>query len=133
MAWRLATWPTRRSPSLVYATTDGVRRWPSSLTITFGSRPSMMATTLLVVPRSIPMILDIEVHLLGGERGKSPSGMFVLVGNLRAHFPGSSGARCITHFAQPPLWLCNGAVTRRVNPLLPLGMTRHGIVAGFML
>ena len=29
MAWRLATWPTRRSPLLVNATTDGVVRWPS--------------------------------------------------------------------------------------------------------
>ena len=29
MAWRLATWPTRRSPLLVNATTDGVVRSPS--------------------------------------------------------------------------------------------------------
>ena len=56
MAWRLATWPTSRSPSFVNATTDGVMRLPSSLAMTLGSRPSMIATTLLVVPRSIPMI-----------------------------------------------------------------------------
>ncbi len=54
---RLATWPTRRSPLLVKATTEGVVRFPSALGITFGSPPSMTATTLLVVPRSIPMIL----------------------------------------------------------------------------
>jgi large subunit ribosomal protein L31 len=41
------------------ATTDGVRREPSSLTMTLGSLPSMMATTLLVVPRSMPMILPM--------------------------------------------------------------------------
>ena len=34
-------------------------RDPSSLTITLGSRPSMIATTLLVVPRSMPMILPM--------------------------------------------------------------------------
>ena len=58
-AWRLATWPTRRSPVLVTATTDGVRRLPSALVMTTGWPPSMTATTELVVPRSIPMILDM--------------------------------------------------------------------------
>ena len=33
-AWRLATWPTSRSPSLVKATTDGVVRPPSALGMT---------------------------------------------------------------------------------------------------
>src|SRR5688572_32969836 len=56
-AWRLATWPTRRSPVLVNATTDGVSRLPSGLVMTTGSPPSMTATTELVVPRSMPMIL----------------------------------------------------------------------------
>ena len=59
MAWRRATWPTRRSPSLVNATTDGVVRPPSALGITTGSPPSMTATTELVVPRSIPMTLPM--------------------------------------------------------------------------
>ena len=31
MAWRFATWPTRRSPVLENATTDGVVRAPSAL------------------------------------------------------------------------------------------------------
>src|SRR5882672_8213219 len=61
MAWRLATWPTRRSPVLVKPTTDGVVRPPSSLGMTLGSPPSMTATTELVVPRSIPIILGIFV------------------------------------------------------------------------
>src|SRR6185436_10335007 len=59
MAWRLATWPTSRSPVLVKATTDGVVRWPSALGITVGFPPSMTATHELVVPRSMPMILPI--------------------------------------------------------------------------
>ena len=57
IAWRLATWPTSRSPVLVKATTEGVVRLPSALGMTLASPPSMTATTLLVVPRSIPMIL----------------------------------------------------------------------------
>ena len=58
-AWRLATWPTRRSPFLAKATTEGVVRPPSALAMTVGSPPSMTATQELVVPRSIPMILLI--------------------------------------------------------------------------
>jgi hypothetical protein len=60
-ACRLATCPTRRSPDLVNATTDGVSRPPSGFVITTGSPPSMTATTELVVPKSIPMILLIQI------------------------------------------------------------------------
>src|SRR5208283_1919241 len=60
MAWRFATCPTSRSPSLRNATTDGVVRLPSSLVSTLGSRPSIIATTLLVVPRSMPMIFPTK-------------------------------------------------------------------------
>src|ERR1700761_4290667 len=59
MAWRFATWPTRRSPLLVNPTTDGVVRPPSSLGITLGSPPSITATTEFVVPKSIPIIFAI--------------------------------------------------------------------------
>src|SRR5437899_7098494 len=58
-ACRFATWPTRRSPVLVIATTDGVVRAPSWLGITTGSPPCITATTEFVVPRSIPIILLI--------------------------------------------------------------------------
>src|ERR1700730_1531676 len=58
-AWRLATCRTRRSPDLVMATTEGVVRVPSWLGITTGSPPCITATTELVVPRSIPIILLI--------------------------------------------------------------------------
>jgi len=63
-ACRLAVMPTRRSLP-VNATTDGVSRLPSALAITWGSDPSMMATTEFVVPRSIPMIFDIGTSLAG--------------------------------------------------------------------
>src|SRR6267154_3545951 len=58
-ACRLATWPTSRSPVLVIATTEGVVRAPSWLGITTGAPPCMTATTELVVPKSIPIILLI--------------------------------------------------------------------------
>ena len=58
-ACRLADAPTRISPSSWYATTEGVVRAPSEFSITFGWPPSMMATQLLVVPRSMPMILPM--------------------------------------------------------------------------
>src|SRR5271157_63277 len=59
MAWRLATWPTSRSPLLVNPTTDGVVRVPSWLAMTVGCPASITATQEFVVPRSIPMIFPI--------------------------------------------------------------------------
>src|SRR5690242_9868092 len=53
-AWRLATSPTRTSPDLAKATTDGVVRAPSAFAMTVGSPPSRTATTEFVVPRSMP-------------------------------------------------------------------------------
>jgi hypothetical protein len=44
---------------LVKATTEGVNRLPSSFIITFGSPPSITATTELVVPKSIPIALPM--------------------------------------------------------------------------
>src|SRR5580700_3700280 len=74
-AWRFATCPTRRSPPLVIATTEGVVRAPSWLGITTGSPPCMTATTELVVPRSIPIILLILVLPFGGYSFRAyPSG-----------------------------------------------------------
>ena len=54
-AWRLAAWPTSRSPESVKATIEGVVRAPSEFSMTLVSPPSMTATHELVVPRSIPM------------------------------------------------------------------------------
>src|SRR5689334_3134176 len=64
IAWRLATWPTSRSPDFDIATTDGVSRLPSALGMTVGSPPSSTDTTELVVPRSIPITLAIKLILL---------------------------------------------------------------------
>src|SRR5688500_12298882 len=62
-AWRLATVPTRRSPESVNATTDGVVRPPSAFSSTVGSPPSITATQLLVVPRSMPIVFANFVSL----------------------------------------------------------------------
>src|SRR5580704_14591482 len=73
IACRLATCPTRRSPPLVMATTEGVVRAPSWLGMTVGSPPCITATTELVVPKSIPIILLIDLLLwrpLGVSQGK---------------------------------------------------------------
>src|SRR5881409_1423052 len=63
IAWRLATCPTRISPSFVKPTTEGVRRLPSWFAITVGLPPSTTETTELVVPRSMPMTFAITVWL----------------------------------------------------------------------
>src|SRR5690242_19165386 len=59
IAWRFATSPTRTSPVLEKATTEGVVRAPSALGMTDGSPASSTATTELVVPRSMPTALDM--------------------------------------------------------------------------
>ncbi|CRH92142.1 Uncharacterised protein [Chlamydia trachomatis] len=57
-AWRFAASPTMISPFL-NDTTEGVVRLPSGFAIIFDSFPSRTATAELVVPKSIPMILDM--------------------------------------------------------------------------
>ena len=47
------------SSSLVYATMEGVVLSPSLFSITFAWSPSIMATHEFVVPKSIPITLDI--------------------------------------------------------------------------
>src|SRR4051812_24820919 len=73
IAWRLATSPTRTSPALLKATTDGVVREPSELGMTTGSPPSRTATTELVVPRSMPTALAMLrcscVRWMGAQPG----------------------------------------------------------------
>src|SRR6478735_3274923 len=66
IAWRLATSPTSTSPALEKATTDGVVREPSALGMTTGSPASSTATTELVVPRSIPTALGMEISSWSG-------------------------------------------------------------------
>src|SRR5438874_713153 len=61
IAWRLATSPTSTSPAFEKPTTDGVVRDPSALGMTVGSPASSTETTELVVPRSIPTALGMEI------------------------------------------------------------------------
>ena len=69
-AWRLAGWPTKRSPESLNATMDGVVRAPSAFSITLASLPSMTATQEFVVPRSMPMtLLMSSLSLSAGGRG----------------------------------------------------------------
>ena len=63
-ACRLAGVPTRRWPSLVNATTDGVVRPPSAFGMTVGSPPSMTAMHEFVVPRSMPITFAMRERSL---------------------------------------------------------------------
>src|SRR5687768_12104804 len=75
--------PTRTSPLSVQATTEGVVRAPSSFTRTLTSPPSMIATTELVVPRSMPMtFLDPKIKNLRLSGGLKPNGSSSRAGNI---------------------------------------------------
>src|SRR3954469_1256768 len=58
---RRAGVPTSRWPSFENATIDGVVRPPSEFGMTVGSPPSRTAMHELVVPRSMPMVLAMEL------------------------------------------------------------------------
>ena len=58
IACLFASSPTRTSSDL-NATIEGVVLFPSAFAITVGSPPSSIATTLFVVPKSIPTALPM--------------------------------------------------------------------------
>jgi hypothetical protein len=103
-AWFFADWPTRTSPFLAKATTDGVVREPSEFAMTVGSPPSRTVTTELVVPRSIPTARAMGMASLpcaGVVLVRSWSGSHHLArgplnfpahpnGRIRTVFPGST-------------------------------------------
>jgi len=60
-ACRRASAPTRRLPLRAIATTEGVMRYPLRLGMTVGTPPCTVATTELVVPRSMPMTSSPKV------------------------------------------------------------------------
>src|SRR5215213_1708509 len=64
-AWRLAIWPTSRSPLSVKPTTVGVVRPPSLFGMICTAPPSRTETQQLVVPKSIPIAFPIDS---GSER-----------------------------------------------------------------
>src|ERR1044072_4283309 len=92
-AWRLATVPTRRSPLAVNATTDGVVRPPSAFSMTVGSPPSRTAMHELVVPRSMPMVLAME---LGGSFSVVDEAICVAVWQILARLPRDPGHNSAT-------------------------------------
>src|SRR6267143_5989354 len=73
-ACRRASWPTRRSPDFVKATTDGVVRPPSAFGMTTGSPASMTAMTEFVVPRSMPTVFAISWFSLKDVLAPAPQG-----------------------------------------------------------
>src|SRR5436305_41436 len=129
IAWRLATWPTSRSPDLAKATTDGVMRPPSELVMTCGSPASMAATTEFVVPRSMPMILPIGSVLLRIRyvrvRGVRVRGIRVhgRVGRVVGHAHQGGSQDALTE-AVAPLDLVDHQVVGVVARLL----VHHGLV-----
>ena len=58
-----AAWPTKVSSLSVNATIEGVVLAPSAFSITLALPPSITATQLLVVPKSIPITLPIIFSL----------------------------------------------------------------------
>src|SRR5450631_350292 len=72
-ACRLAISPTRTSPFLANATTDGVVRPPSALAMIVASPPSRTATAELVVPRSMPTARAISYLLYDESFGEHQS------------------------------------------------------------
>src|SRR5688572_19467220 len=85
-ACRLATSPTSTSPDLAKATTEGVVRAPSALAMTVGSPPSRTATTLFVVPRSMPTARA----MLGYLRGCGTGCLRVICGAILATAPATA-------------------------------------------
>jgi hypothetical protein len=68
IACRFAIAPTNRSPAFENATIDGVVRPPSALGMSSGFPASITATHEFVVPRSIPIILDIQTSFIFSYR-----------------------------------------------------------------
>src|SRR3712207_6511125 len=100
-AWFFADCPTRTSPFLANATTEGVVREPSEFAMTVGSPPSRTVTTELVVPRSMPTAramgggLSLPVCFGGAVVAGQPASAHLARGplNFPAHDNGTSSRR----------------------------------------
>src|SRR5271155_1386548 len=99
-AWRLAGWPTRRSPSSLKATIEGVVRMPSAFSMTFAVLPSITATHEFVVPRSIPMTFPMVLisfflrqvgWALTAHQSKPPSDQMLAILRREPHIGGGQG------------------------------------------
>src|SRR5512141_724146 len=125
-AWRLAGWPTRRSPSSVKATIEGVVRMPSAFSMTFGVLPSMTATHELVVPRSMPMTLPMVLPLnlrQAGRAASAPEGVGGSSADPLIQPPGYANHRgfrgLLAHIGGPPAPVRQGLTNSRAGRLGP--------------
>src|SRR6202162_87284 len=107
-AWRLAGWPTRRSPASVNATIEGVVFRPSVFSMILGVLSSLTAARELVVPRSMPMTLPI---------------LSILV--LSADRPGPCGTRKKRRAGLPPALDRPWSDPSYISPATPAGSERH--------
>src|SRR5277367_3843377 len=103
------------SPLVEKATTDGVSRLPSWLGMTVTSFPSITATTLLVVPRSIPMIFSPSDTTRLLSHGDSVARIGTWTCNPGSHAPAET--EILPHVPRAP----RSRITRRrpVCPALP--------------
>src|SRR6266516_4787908 len=102
IAWRLAGWPTRRSPSSLKATIDGVVRMPLAFWMTFAVLPSITATHEFVVARSIPMTFPMVLisfflrqvgWALTAHQSKPPNDQMLAILRQCASYRRGGGAR----------------------------------------
>src|SRR6476660_5353961 len=119
-AWRLATAPTRTSPDLAKATTDGVVRAPSAFAMTVGSPPSRTETTEFVVPRSIPTAraMVCTSSCAPATRPEGVSGVCLIC------WVPTRLSRCCKFVKQPEsdqLNSCHRTQRRRGGPMFPPG------------
>src|ERR1700722_8168031 len=90
IACRRASWPTRRSPCGVKATTDGVVLDPSAFGITVGWPATVAEITELVVPRSMPTATAITTSCKRSAR----LGAQATVASPNGSGPRAPGAVC---------------------------------------
>src|SRR5881227_695596 len=124
-ACRFATVPTRRSPDLANATTDGVVRPPSAFSMTVGSPPSSTAMHEFVVPRSIPIVFPICVLLLLVHKNLSES---------VADFDAPAGSFRVHRGAKPSARRLSGermSDRARMRCTTQQAVAAKGVVAGF--
>src|SRR5207244_22824 len=120
-AWRLAAWPTSRSPASVKATIDGVVRPPSLFSMTLALLPSMTATQEFVVQRSIPITLLMGTSCQKQDRSARESTVPI---PRKTRQPHRAAAR-VVYVAAPAAATGGGPRARGRRPRLQVGRV-HG-------
>ncbi len=96
--WFRAARPTSRRPCGSRPTTEGKIGSPSSSASTTGRPSRMTATSLLVVPRSIPMMVSMKVSLLGINSARM---RMEFVRERRVAYLTHDSPQCANHPAMP--------------------------------